>query len=106
MGRVAQASLAAVGLLKHDACHDPSSAGPRTQPQMWTFEGADKNRAFVLLQGSEESLNHASIRTFILRGIAWAAKRDPFQEFSRTHAHIVGSGRSGAFGRGVMRERR
>ena len=45
------------------------------QPQMWTFEGADKHRAFVLLQGGAESLKHASIRTFILRGIAWAAQR-------------------------------
>jgi hypothetical protein len=45
------------------------------QPQMWTFEGADGHRAFVILQGNAETLKHASIRTFILRGIAWAAKR-------------------------------
>ncbi len=50
------------------------------QPQMWTYEGADKHRAFVLLQGGAESLNHASIRTFILRGIAWAAKRENVDE--------------------------
>ena len=50
------------------------------QPQMWTYEGADKHRAFVLLQGNAETLKHASIRTFILRGIAWAAKRGNVDE--------------------------
>jgi putative membrane-bound dehydrogenase-like protein len=50
------------------------------QPQMWTFEGADRHRALVLLQGGAESLQHASIRTFILRGIAWAAKRENIDE--------------------------
>ena len=50
------------------------------QPQMWAYEGADKHRAFVLLQGGAESLKHASIRTFILRGIAWAAKRENVDE--------------------------
>ena len=51
------------------------------QPQMWTFENDGKHRAFVLLQGGRESLNHASIRTFLLRGIAWAAKREQLDEF-------------------------
>lgn len=50
------------------------------QPQMWTYEGADKHRAFVLLQGGVESLKHPGIRTFILRGIAWAAKRENVDE--------------------------
>ena len=50
------------------------------QPQMWAYEGADKHRAFVLLQGGAESLKHVSIRTFILRGIAWAAKRENVDE--------------------------
>jgi putative membrane-bound dehydrogenase-like protein len=43
------------------------------QPQMWTYESAGKHRAFVLLQNDPASLQHASIRSFILRGIAWAA---------------------------------
>jgi len=44
------------------------------QPQMWAFEDAT-HRAAVFLQGAEETLKHASIRSFILRGVAWAAKR-------------------------------
>ena len=52
------------------------------QPQMWTYEGADKHRAFVLLQDGPETLKHASIRTFILRGIAWSAKRENVDELS------------------------
>ena len=47
------------------------------QPQMWAFEGADQHRAFVLLQ---PSLTHASIRSFVLRGIAWAGKRESVDE--------------------------
>jgi hypothetical protein len=52
------------------------------QPQMWTYEGADKHRAFVLLQAQPNSLKHASIRSFILRGIAWTAKRANVDEIS------------------------
>jgi type 1 glutamine amidotransferase len=51
------------------------------QPQMWTFEGADNHRAFTLLQGKADSLKHPAIRSFILRGIAWAAKRENVDEF-------------------------
>ena len=50
------------------------------QPQMWTFEGADQHRAFVLLQGLPTTLLHASIRSFIRRGIAWVAKRENVDE--------------------------
>lgn len=50
------------------------------QPQMWAYEVEKEHRAFVLLQGGAESLKHASIRSFILRGIAWAAKRDNVDE--------------------------
>ncbi|MGV3533976.1 MAG: PVC-type heme-binding CxxCH protein, partial [Chthoniobacteraceae bacterium] len=50
------------------------------QPQMWTFEKEGQHRAFVLLQGGRDALNHASIRTFILRGIAWTAKREQVDE--------------------------
>jgi len=50
------------------------------QPQMWTYEGADQHRAFVLLQDQPESLKHPSIRSFILRGIAWAARHENVDE--------------------------
>jgi putative membrane-bound dehydrogenase-like protein len=50
------------------------------QPQMWTYEGAGGNRAFVLLQGSPETLRHESMRAFVLRGIAWVSKRDNFED--------------------------
>ncbi|HSI12649.1 MAG TPA: PVC-type heme-binding CxxCH protein [Chthoniobacter sp.] len=50
------------------------------QPQMWSYEGADQHRAFVLLQDTPASLRHPSIRTFILRGIAWAAKHENVDE--------------------------
>ena len=49
------------------------------QPQMWTFE-APTHRAAVLLQGAPETLAHASIRSFILRSVAWTAKRDNTDE--------------------------
>jgi hypothetical protein len=42
------------------------------QPQMWAFT-AEKHRAVVVLQGSDEALNHASIRAFVFRSIAWTA---------------------------------
>ena len=55
------------------------------QPQMWAFEtetaGAKKHRAFVALQGAGPTLEHASIRTFILRGIAWTGGRENLDEF-------------------------
>lgn len=57
------------------------------QPQMWTFEG-DKHRAAVLLQGADETLGHASMRTFILRSLAWTAKREKLDELV-TPADIV-----------------
>ncbi len=50
------------------------------QPQMWTYEAPDHHRAFVLLQGEPETLKHPSIRSFVLRGIAWAARRDNVDE--------------------------
>jgi putative membrane-bound dehydrogenase-like protein len=49
------------------------------QPQMWTFEGAS-HRAAVILQGADETLAHASMRTFILRSLAWSAKREKIDE--------------------------
>ncbi len=49
------------------------------QPQMWTFE-TPTHRSAVLLQGAPETLAHASIRSFILRAVAWTAKRDNVDE--------------------------
>ncbi|MEA3212055.1 MAG: hypothetical protein QOE70_5112 [Chthoniobacter sp.] len=50
------------------------------QPQMWAFEAPDRHRAFVLLQGAEATLKHTSVRSLILRGIAWTAKREAVDE--------------------------
>jgi len=50
------------------------------QPQMWTYEGADHHRAFVLLPDAPETLQHASVRTFLLRGLVWAAKHPNVDE--------------------------
>jgi putative membrane-bound dehydrogenase-like protein len=50
------------------------------QPQAWTFEGA-KHRAAVFLPGAPATLKHASVRTFILRAVAWTAKRENVDEF-------------------------
>jgi len=45
-------------------------------PQMWTFEQGNR-RAFVSLQGHEyATFSHPAWRTLVLRGIAWAGKRD------------------------------
>ncbi|GAA5117820.1 ThuA domain-containing protein [Luteolibacter yonseiensis] len=52
------------------------------QPQMWTYEGEDKHRASVILQGAPETLAHASVRTFILRSVAWAGKLENVDTFS------------------------
>ena len=45
------------------------------QPQMWTYE-TGSHRAFVCIPGHMyENFSHNSIRTLLLRGIAWAGKR-------------------------------
>lgn len=52
------------------------------QPQMWTYErmadgGASPYRAFVCIPGHYyENFSHDGLRTAILRGIAWAGKRE------------------------------
>ena len=45
------------------------------QPQMWTFEAPDKHRAFVLLPSQKATLHHPSVRSFLLRAIAWTGKQ-------------------------------
>ncbi|MGA0029467.1 MAG: PVC-type heme-binding CxxCH protein [Opitutales bacterium] len=49
------------------------------QPQAWVFENA-RLRSAVFLQGDAATLAHASYRTFIKRGIAWAARRSDVDE--------------------------
>ncbi len=49
------------------------------QPQVWVFEN-DRLRSAVFLQGETETLAHVSYRTFIKRGIAWAARRTNVDE--------------------------
>lgn len=49
------------------------------QPQMWSWDGP-KHRAVVFLQGAEATLKHASFRVFILRALAWTARRDNADE--------------------------
>ncbi len=49
------------------------------QPQAWVFEGT-RLRSAVFLQGDAATLAHASYRTFIKRGIAWAARRTSVDE--------------------------
>jgi len=46
------------------------------QPQMWTYEIANR-RAFVCIPGHVyKNFSHNSIETLLLRGIAWAGKMD------------------------------
>ena len=49
------------------------------QPQAWVFENS-RLRSAVFLQGEAETFAHASYRTFIKRGIAWAARRTNVDE--------------------------
>ena len=50
------------------------------QPQMWTYEDAT-HRAAVFLQGAPETLAHASLRSFILRAVAWTGKQANIDAF-------------------------
>lgn len=51
------------------------------QPQMWTYE-ADNHRAFVSLLGHNyKTFNLPHVRAVMLRGIAWAGKRENVDEF-------------------------
>jgi putative membrane-bound dehydrogenase-like protein len=53
------------------------------QPQMWTYETGNR-RALAFVPGHlYENFSHASIRTLLLRGIAWAGKRENADEFCR-----------------------
>lgn len=59
------------------------------QPQIWTYEntidgGSEGYRAFVHIPGHwHKNFAHNGIRTMILRGIAWAAKRDNVDELCK-----------------------
>ena len=53
------------------------------QPQIWTYE-KDNYRAFVNIPGHlYENFSHNSVRTILLRGIAWAGKRENVNEFCK-----------------------
>lgn len=53
------------------------------QPQMWTYE-KDKYRAFTCIPGHwYKNFSHNAVRTAILRGIAWAGKRENVDEFCK-----------------------
>ncbi len=53
------------------------------QPQMWTYETGNR-RAFVCVPGHiYENFSHNSVRTLLLRGIAWAGKRENADEFCK-----------------------
>ncbi|MCB1277510.1 PVC-type heme-binding CxxCH protein [Prosthecobacter sp.] len=53
------------------------------QPQMWTYE-KDKYRAFTCIPGHwYKNFAHNGVRTAILRGIAWAGKRENVDEFCK-----------------------
>ena len=53
------------------------------QPQIWTYE-KDSYRAFTCIPGHyHRNFSHNGIRTPILRGIAWAGKRQNVDEFCK-----------------------
>jgi putative membrane-bound dehydrogenase-like protein len=53
------------------------------QPQIWTYETAD-HRAFVHIPGHlYRNFSHNSVRTVLLRGIAWAGKLDDVDAFTK-----------------------
>lgn len=53
------------------------------QPQAWTYE-KDGRRAFTMIPGHRyENFSHNSIRVLLLRGIAWAGKRENADEFCK-----------------------
>ncbi len=53
------------------------------QPQIWTYE-TDNHRAFVHLPGHlYENFSHNSVRTVLLRGIAWAGKLENLDTFTK-----------------------
>ncbi|SKA76463.1 putative membrane-bound dehydrogenase domain-containing protein [Prosthecobacter debontii] len=53
------------------------------QPQMWTYE-KDNYRAFTCIPGHwYKNFSHVGLRTSILRGIAWAGKRQNVDELCK-----------------------
>jgi len=53
------------------------------QPQVWTYE-KEKYRAFTCIPGHyHRNFSHNGIRTLILRGIAWAGKRQNIDELCK-----------------------
>ncbi len=63
------------------ATTDTGDGEPKVQPQMWTYEKG-KYRAFVTIPGHLYStFERGNYRAILLRGIAWAGKRENLDEF-------------------------
>lgn len=62
---------------------DTGDGTPKIQAQMWTYEKNDY-RAFVAIPGHlYDTFEMPRFRAVLLRGIAWAGKRDNLDEFSK-----------------------
>ncbi|MBK1882241.1 ThuA domain-containing protein [Luteolibacter pohnpeiensis] len=65
------------------AVTDTGDGEPKVQAQMWTYE-KDHYRAFVTIPGHLYStFERPNYRAILLRGIAWAAKRQNVDEFCK-----------------------
>ncbi len=52
--------------------------GFEAQPQIWTYEKTGAQRAFVFIPGHRyANFARADVQRLLLRGIAWAGRRDP-----------------------------
>lgn len=62
---------------------DTGDGNPKTQAQMWTYE-KDGYRAFVAIPGHlYGTFERPNFRAILLRGIAWAGKRNNLDEFCK-----------------------
>lgn len=65
------------------ATTDTKDGDPKIEPQMWTYE-KDNYRAFVTIPGHLYStFERPNYRAILLRGIAWAGKREKLDEFCK-----------------------
>lgn len=65
------------------ATSDTDKGDPRIQGQMWTYE-KDDYRAFVCIPGHlYKTFERPNFRAILLRGIAWAGKREDVDEFCK-----------------------
>lgn len=65
------------------ATSDTEDGDPRIQGQMWTYEN-DDYRAFVSIPGHlHKTFERPNYRAILLRGIAWAGKRDELDAYCK-----------------------